>query len=67
MLALAVRRQKRPDVLRVVVWQVRRVRAVAAGLLLVLVALILTKEMLYLRLLPCVPPVFPFARCVGGP
>ena len=36
-------------------------------LLLVLVALILTKEMLYLRLLPCVTPVFPFARCVGGP
>ena len=40
---------------------------IMATLLLVLVALILTKEMLYLRLLPCVTPVFPFARCVGGP
>ena len=40
---------------------------IMATLLLVLVALILTKEMLYLRLLPCVTPILTLTRCVGRP
>jgi len=35
--------------------------------LLVVGALLLTKEMVHLRLLPCITPVLTLSRCVGGP
>ena len=36
-------------------------------LVLVVVVLLLTKEMINLRLFPCVSPVLSLTRCVGGP
>jgi len=35
--------------------------------LLLVVALLLTIEMVHLRLLPCITPVLTLSRCVGGP
>ena len=41
--------------------------SIMVTLLLLVVVLLLTKEMINLRLFPCVSPVLSLTRCVGGP